>query len=784
MRTPRITVAIPFKNAAGTLHYAIESVLRQTFTDFELLLVNDGSSDSSLAVAGAYLNEPRVRLFHDTRNLGLAERLNQITHAASAPLLARMDADDLMHPNRLELQACYLDANPAVDLIGTGIWLIDSRYRILGRKATPLARPCERMQFVQFFHPTVTGNREWFLRNPYSSRFSRSEDVELWYRTARDSVFAHLSEPLFFHLPSFVVDTRKTATSLRQYRDILRLYQDRICQPCRYRLLAGTYVKSAAFHTLGKIGLSAKAVSAFGSQAGAPGEVAEAACILKSIREAAEERVAARRYFASAPTRLDRFPARLDKPLVYQVDGGYGSCAPFHPPLEWPELKRLGCRSSGDNPLYKAVRGLFSRLALDTAHAGGEEWNPLGRWIRPGMRVVIKPNWVKHEFGETVGRNAVCTHASLLRVLIDYALIASGKDGAVAVADSPLLGADFPRYRRQSGIDILEEHYRALGAPVRFLDLRLDWAEIDDHSSYIKKRHRLHGDPEGYAIVDLAENSRLVPFGEGSRFGVTDYRADNTSNHHGGGRHRYCISRTVLSADVLINVPKLKTHLKTGMTGALKNLIGINCSKDYLPHYRLGDPVRGGDEYPDGSPFSRAGTLLRARLQERGPQWIWNAARRLSRRINRGALDAKPLLVQGGGWHGNDTLWRTVHDIVTIAREIDPDGSRRAVPRPMLTFVDAITCGEGAGPLTPVPKDCGVIVFGEEPGPIDIVCAMMMGFDWRRIPMLRAVAPDAREIPFDASSEGLRDFVLSGSARFQAPPGWVGAIEREERAVA
>ncbi len=619
MKTPCITVAIPFHNAAGTLHYAIESVLRQTFSDFELFLVDDGSHDRSPAVANAYRNEPRVRVFDDTRNLGLAERLNQIAGAASAPLLARMDADDVMHPHRLELQAQYLEAHPDVDLLGTGIWLIDRDYRILGRKVTPFVRPCARMQFLQFFHPTVTGRKSWFLRNPYSTRFSRCEDTELWYRTAQNSVFAHLPDPLFFHLPSFVVDTAKSATSLRQYRDILRLYRERLCPACRYRLMASTYVRSSMFHMLSKTGLTSWAVSAFGSQHGVQAQISEAYCVLQSIRQAADERVAERRYFAVTPIRPDRSADRFANPLVSGVDGGDGTTAPFHPAQAWPELKRLGSQDTGDNHIYESIRGLFSHLGLDLANAGGEDWNPLGRWIRPGMRVVLKPNWVKHEFGPTVGSNAVCTHTSLLRVLVDYALIATGKGGEVVVADSPLQGADFPRYRRQSGIDILERHYRLLCSPVRFLDLRLDWAEINDASNFIKKRHRLHGDPEGYAIVDLGEESRLVPITDGARFGVTDYRADETSNHHCDGRHRYCNSRTELSADVLINVPKLKTHLKTGMTGALKNMIGINCSKDYLPHYRLGDPARGGDEYPDGSPLSRAGTLLRSVLQEKAP---------------------------------------------------------------------------------------------------------------------------------------------------------------------
>jgi uncharacterized protein (DUF362 family) len=218
-----------------------------------------------------------------------------------------------------------------------------------------------------------------------------------------------------------------------------------------------------------------------------------------------------------------------------------------------------------------SVRDLFRFLGLDAA-------NPLGRWIRPGMTVVVKPNWVKHEFGEPKGRNVLFTHASLVRVLIDAALRALAGDGRVYVADAPLQGCDFARFRRQSGLAELEKDYAR--APVAFLDLRKQWAEIDDASSYVRGVHELTGDPNGYSVVDLGARSRLVCFGVNARFGVTDYNSENTNGHHRGA-HRYSVSNTVLSADVILNVPKLKTHMKTGMTGALKNFVGIIGSKDF-----------------------------------------------------------------------------------------------------------------------------------------------------------------------------------------------------------
>jgi hypothetical protein len=268
-------------------------------------------------------------------------------------------------------------------------------------------------------------------------------------------------------------------------------------------------------------------------------------------------------------------------------------------------------------------------------------------------------------------------------------------------------------------------------------------------------------------MVDLGARSRLVCFGVNARFGVTDYNAKQSQSPH-----CYPVGNTVLSADVILNVPKLKTHMKTGMTAALKNFVGITVAKDFLPHFRAGSPSAGGDEYPDRNWLSHAASPVRKLLQTRAPLWLWKLARA-------GAQTASSPLIHGGGWHGNDTLWRTIHDLVDIARNYDVGGAPRPQPRTILTLVDAIVAGEDCGPLKPRPKPCGLLVWGEDPGMVDVTCATLMGFDWRRIPLLSHLC--------DVEARAFTDFrgetptVVTSTGPFAAPVGWAGEIEAARR---
>ncbi|MBK9168940.1 MAG: glycosyltransferase [Bryobacterales bacterium] len=217
-----VTIAIPFANAASWLPGAIRSVFAQTFTDWELLLVDDGSTDGSLTTAKA-VTDPRVCVISDGMNRGLSARLNQIAGLAQSPLLARMDADDLMHPQRLQRQIAYLSAHPETDLVCTAMAVLDGEDSVTGiRYVSPAGfnrRTALRRSILT--HATVTGRTDWFRQHRYNEALDRAEDQELWFRTVGQSSFAALDEPLYFCRDHCAGVSPKYRASCRASRQIL-----------------------------------------------------------------------------------------------------------------------------------------------------------------------------------------------------------------------------------------------------------------------------------------------------------------------------------------------------------------------------------------------------------------------------------------------------------------------------------------------------------------------------------------------------------------------------------
>ncbi len=199
MKAPLITVAIAFYNNAVVLRDAIVSVFNQTYSDWELLLMDDGSSDGSRAIAERYAG-PRVRVLGDGQNRGLVARLNQIAKEARGTYLARMDGDDVMHPRRFEVQLQYLHDHPHVDLVDSAMISIDEHGRIVGERGRGprLFTLKGVLRGDTPYHATVLGRTSWFLANPYDPAYLRVEDLELWCRTVTRSSFAHIEEPLYF----------------------------------------------------------------------------------------------------------------------------------------------------------------------------------------------------------------------------------------------------------------------------------------------------------------------------------------------------------------------------------------------------------------------------------------------------------------------------------------------------------------------------------------------------------------------------------------------------------
>ncbi|GJH39754.1 hypothetical protein RCZ04_03040 [Capnocytophaga sp. HP1101] len=194
-----VTVAIPFYNAEKYLALAIESVLSQTYTAWELLLLDDGSTDASLSIAQSYAQkDSRIRVLSDSKNKNLATRLNEIPHLVKSEYLARMDADDIMHPNRITKQIEILETHSKIDVLGTNAYIINDDNEVIGTRYSVDSKP-KLQQVKGFIHPTIMAKTQWFLENPYDTNALRMEDTELWFRTCSKYNFSCLNEPLLFY---------------------------------------------------------------------------------------------------------------------------------------------------------------------------------------------------------------------------------------------------------------------------------------------------------------------------------------------------------------------------------------------------------------------------------------------------------------------------------------------------------------------------------------------------------------------------------------------------------
>ena len=194
-----VTIGLPFYNAEKYLALAIESVLQQTYTDWELLLLDDGSTDNSLSIAESYAQkDSRIKVISDGKNKNLATRLNELPSLAQELYLARMDADDIMHPARIERQLAVLKAHPEIDVLGTNAYIINDENAVTSTRY-PLTPKNTLTRVKSFIHPTIIAKKQWFLENPYDTKALRMEDAELWYRTHSKYHFVRLNEPLLFY---------------------------------------------------------------------------------------------------------------------------------------------------------------------------------------------------------------------------------------------------------------------------------------------------------------------------------------------------------------------------------------------------------------------------------------------------------------------------------------------------------------------------------------------------------------------------------------------------------
>ncbi len=447
----------------------------------------------------------------------------------------------------------------------------------------------------------------------------------------------------------------------------------------------------------------------------------------------------------------------------------------------------------GGPPTYAAsadvARLVAAALAALNVEAG---------FIAPSNRVVLKPNWVKEHDERKPGPDQwehVVTHPSVIEGVIRWVAPQLKGSGSITICDAPQTDSSFATLRKYCQLDEMVARCTEdfPGVKIALLDLRPEeWHSVD---GVTVSKTQLTGDPLGDTHVKLNEASEFVGFHGCGRLYGASYDMAETNRKHAGTTHEYMLCRTPMDADVFINIPKLKTHKKVGLTCALKNLVGINANKNWLPHHTEGTPDKGGDQFPAAT--------TKAKLEH---SWMGGAKRVLKnspllsrlfvplKKVGRLVFGDTQSVVRSGNWHGNDTCWRMVLDLNKCLFSFDGAGQRRTKPVRYLAVVDGIVGGEGNGPMAPDAKPCGVIIAGTHPLAVDCTAATLMGFDPQRIRMLKNAfamrelnfAPfklEDIEVVSNKPAWNGRLATMEETFEFKPHFGWTGAIENQRRAL-
>lgn len=430
-----------------------------------------------------------------------------------------------------------------------------------------------------------------------------------------------------------------------------------------------------------------------------------------------------------------------------------------------------------ESTILSALKGFF---AGDFSTA-----NPFSGVVKPGSTVLIKPNWVLHE--NWCGEDVYCLYTQPALVAAAVRLIAKASPSRIIIGDSPVQNCDLSKLLTDAAKKMITE---AAGAvPVEFIDFRRTVTERNDFARGVSTNRR---PLDRYILFDLGQDSLMEPLcAPSDPFRITNYDPRELAKTHHRGRHQYLLCREVFEADVVINMPKLKSHKKAGMTGALKNLVGINGSKDFLPHHRVGGSGWGGDCYRGRAPLKR----LAEWFMDRANRHLGKSRYSFWRSFSEAAIAAHRRISpygdaeMEGSWYGNDTVWRMTLDLNRLLLYGRTDGSLSDQrQRVVYTLTDALMAGDGEGPLSPKPLALGLVTFSSDSAVSDFVNCALMHFDWKKIPQVREafgafkykltdVNPGDVEVAMDGQPVSLEEAALKYGRPFVASVGWQDHVE-------
>lgn len=343
-------------------------------------------------------------------------------------------------------------------------------------------------------------------------------------------------------------------------------------------------------------------------------------------------------------------------------------------------------------------------------------------------RVLIKPNWVSQDRKPS---DSLCmrTNDQLLFATVRYLLGLSPL--SIVIGDAPIQGCNWDQMHDSSFYTQIESLSAQSGVPIVIKDFRK--AKLNPKTNTIEK----DSDNKNYIIFDVGRRSYLEPItSPKNTFRVTCYNPDRLAESHCPGVHKYCIIKDLFESDVVITMPKIKTHQKAGLTNSLKILVGINGDKDYLPHHRIGAVGHGGDCYKGWHPLRRLSELLLDEANRHIGKPIHHFLAKCSSYLWTLSFPSKEQNLQAG-WYGNDTVWRMVMDLNMIAEYGCIDGHISDTPqRTLFTLCDGIIGGQGEGPLNPDPLALGILIFSNDAFLSDEIAGRLFGLEMTRVPLL------------------------------------------------
>ena len=388
----------------------------------------------------------------------------------------------------------------------------------------------------------------------------------------------------------------------------------------------------------------------------------------------------------------------------------------FNPSEKYPEGLNLEVNS--DEKIYDNIRKLFITMELDKKNIGKKSWNPFGEFIKKGDKVVIKPNFVNHINPAKDGTtDSLITNFAIIRPIIDYCIIALNGTGSIIVGDAPVQDCNFEEICKINDLKKCINIYNDFGHDIKLIDFR------KNNNSNLECK-----------IVSIGKDSSLSEVDKYcKKYAITNYNLKYMHEHHSNGKHEYMIPKDVLEADVIINLPKPKTHRKAGMTACMKNFVGINSKKEYLPHHRNGSIHNNGDEFPEKSLVKSLQSTLK------NYNYLNNKIIYLGNGVLHFIMKKKKQnRFLEGSWYGNDTIWRTILDINKIILYSNKEGiMTNKKQRVIFNLADMIVSGEKEGPLLPSNKNVGLLVASFNQLNMDHTICKIMGFDTEKIKYIK-----------------------------------------------